>query len=129
MESSKARLLVATARVARRGAYANHSKFRVGEALLTSRSKVYRGCNIENTSYGLTACTERVIFFNAIATGERHFAAIAVVSEGAVTPCGTCRQVMAEFAPTLNILVADAQHRRTTRIFSLDELLPSRFSL
>lgn len=129
MDSRKIRLLLAEARAARQNAFARYSKFRVGAALLTGSGKVYRGCNVENASYGLTVCAERVAFFNAIAAGERRFAAIAVVSEGAVTPCGACRQVMAEFAPTLNFLVADTQRRRTTRTFSLDELLPSRFSL
>jgi cytidine deaminase len=129
MESQKLRLLLTEARAARRKAFACYSKFRVGAALLTAGGKVYRGCNIENASYGLTICAERVAFFNAIAAGERRFVAIAVVSDGAATPCGACRQVMAEFAPKLRILVADAKRRGTTRSFSLDELLPSRFSL
>lgn len=81
MESQKIRLLLAEARAARQNAFARYSKFRVGAALLTGSGKVYRGCNVENASYGLTVCAERVAFFNAIAAGERRFAAIAVVSE------------------------------------------------
>ncbi|MBI5683985.1 MAG: cytidine deaminase [Verrucomicrobia bacterium] len=129
MVSSEERLLVAAARVARRGVYAPYSKFRVGAALLASSGKVYHGSNVENASYGLTVCAERVAFFNAVSAGERRFVAIAVVSDGAATPCGACRQVMAEFAPKLRILVAEAKRRGPVRTFLLDELLPSRFSL
>lgn len=115
--------------MARRGVYAPYSKFRVGAALLASSGKVYHGSNVENASYGLTVCAERVAFFNAVSAGERRFVAIAVVSDGAATPCGACRQVMAEFAPKLRILVAEAKRRGPVRTFLLDELLPSRFSL
>lgn len=129
MVSPNERLLVAAARAARRGAYAPYSKFRVGAALLAAGGRVYHGSNIENASYGLTVCAERVAFFNAISAGERRFTALAVVSDGAATPCGACRQVMAEFAPKLKILVADAKRRGTVKTFLLDELLPSRFAL
>ncbi|MCX6907948.1 MAG: cytidine deaminase [Verrucomicrobia bacterium] len=129
MVSPSERRLVIAARAASRRAYAPYSKFRVGAALLAGSGRIYRGCNIENASYGLTVCAERVAFFNAISAGERRFVAIAVVSNGAATPCGACRQVMAEFAPKLKILVADAKQRGPTRTFLMDELLPSRFSL
>jgi cytidine deaminase len=129
MESQKTRFLVAEARAARRKAFAPYSKFRVGAALLAASGKVYRGCNVENASYGLTVCAERVAFFNAVSAGEKRFIAIAIVSEGAATPCGACRQVMAEFAPKLEILVVDVQRRNLPRLSSLDELLPNRFSL
>ena len=129
MESQKTRLLVAEARAARRKAYAPYSKFRVGAALLTAGGKVYRGCNIENASYGLTVCAERVTFFNAISAGERRFVAIAIASDGAATPCGACRQVMSEFAQNLKVLVADAKRGGLVKTFLLDELLPNRFSL
>jgi cytidine deaminase len=129
MESQKTRFLVAEARAARRKAFAPYSKFRVGAALLAASGKVYRGCNVENASYGLTVCAERVAFFNAVSAGEKRFIAIAIVSEGAATPCGACRQVMAEFAPKLEILVVDVQRHNLPRLSSLDELLPNRFSL
>lgn len=129
MESHDTRRLVAAARAARRKACAPYSKFCVGAALLTANGKVYRGCNIENASYGLTVCAERVAIFNAVSAGERRFVAIAIVSAGAATPCGACRQVMAEFAPNLRILVADAKGRGKVKTFVLDELLPSRFCL
>jgi cytidine deaminase len=123
------RRLIAEARQARRKAYARYSKYRVGAALLAASGRIYRGCNVENASYGLTVCAERVAFLNAVAAGERRFVALAVVTDGAATPCGACRQVMAEFAPKLKVLVADAKKRGSARTFLLDELLPSRFSL
>ena len=123
------RRLIAEARGARRNAYARYSKFRVGAALLTASGRVYRGCNVENASYGLTVCAERVAYFNAVAAGERRFVALAIVSDGAATPCGACRQVMAEFGPELKVLVADAKRRGPVKTFLLNELLPSRFSL
>lgn len=129
MVSSYERRLMTEARAARRYAYARYSKFRVGAALLAASGRIYRGCNIENASYGLTVCAERVALFKAVAAGERRLVALAVVSKGAATPCGACRQVMAEFAPKLKILVADARRRGPARTFLLNELLPSRFSL
>ncbi|MFA7005224.1 MAG: cytidine deaminase [Verrucomicrobiia bacterium] len=129
MESQKTRRLVAEARAARCKAYAPCSKFRVGAALLAANGKVYRGCNIENASYGLTVCAERIAFFNAVSAGERRFVAIAIASDGAATPCGACRQVMAEFAPNLKILVTNAKRHGSVKMFLLDELLPNRFSL
>jgi len=129
MVSPSEHCLLTAARAASRRAYAPYSKFRVGAALLAASGKVYRDCNIENASYGLTVCAERVAFFNALTAGERRFVAIAVVSDGAATPCGACRQVMAEFAPKLKILVADAKRRGPVKTFLMDELLPSRFSL
>ena len=129
MVSPTERRLIAEARAARCSAYARYSKFRVGAALLAASGRVYRGCNVENASYGLTVCAERVAFFNAVAADERRFVTLAVVSNGAATPCGACRQVMAEFAPQLKILVADARRRGPVKTFLLNELLPSRFSL
>lgn len=129
MVSSTERRLIAAARAARRNACARYSKFRVGAGLLTASGRIYRGCNIENASYGLTVCAERVAIFNAVAAGERRFVALAVVSNGAATPCGACRQVMAEFAPNLKILVVDAKRRGPAKTFLLNELLPNRFLL
>lgn len=129
MVSPSERRLLTAARAASRRAYAPFSKFRVGAALLAASGRVYRGCNIENASYGLTVCAERVAFFNAVAAGENRFITIAIVSNGAATPCGACRQVMAEFASKLRILVADPKRRSLVKTFLLDELLPSRFSL
>ena len=124
------RRLVAAARAARRRAYAPYSRFRVGAALLAADGEVYTGANVENASYGLTICAERAAICRAIAAGARRFRAIAVVAPGrAVTPCGACRQVLAEFGD-LDVLVADGRRRRgaITR-FRLQELLPRSFRL
>jgi len=121
--------LVALAAQARRHAYAPYSHFAVGAALLAQSGRVYSGTNVENASYGLAVCAERVAVWKAVAAGERAFTAIAVVTENGVSPCGACRQVLAEFAGdprTLRLIVADAQgHRRT---FTLAELLPEAFT-
>jgi len=121
--------LVALAAQARRHAYAPYSHFAVGAALLAQSGRVYTGANVENASYGLAVCAERVAVWQAVAAGERDFTAIAVVTENGVSPCGACRQVLAEFAGdprTLRLIVADAQGRRRT--FTLAELLPEAFT-
>ena len=83
-------------------AYVPYSKFKVGAALLTKEGKVIRGANIENASYGLTNCAERTAIFKAVSENERSFSAIAVVADtdGPVSPCGACRQVLSEFCDT-----------------------------
>ncbi|MBM4467748.1 MAG: cytidine deaminase [Chloroflexi bacterium] len=121
--------LVALAAQARRHAYAPYSHFAVGAALLAQSGRVYTGANVENASYGLAVCAERVAVWQAVAAGERAFTAIAVVTENGVSPCGACRQVLAEFASdprTLRLIVADTQGRRRT--YTLAELLPEAFT-
>lgn len=113
--------LIALAAEARRKAYAPYSQYAVGAALLTASGKVYTGCNVENASYGLSVCAERTAAFKAVCDGEREFTAIAVVTENAGTPCGACRQVLAEFGPEMRVLVADASG--DYRVYSLPELL------
>ena len=92
--------LVEKAIEARSTAYVPYSKFQVGAAIITSNDQVYLGCNIENASYGLTNCAERTAIFKAVSEGDNEIKAIAVVAdtEGPVSPCGACRQVIAEFA-------------------------------
>lgn len=122
--------LIEAAGAARRRAYAPYSRFLVGAALLGKDGKVYVGCNVENASFGLTICAERVAVANAVAQGCREFAALAVVTEGEdgpSTPCGACRQVLAEFAPQMTVICADERGLR--RLFALDDLLPDRFDL
>jgi cytidine deaminase len=86
---------------------------------------IYTGCNVENASYGLSVCAERNAVFHAVAQGARAFTAIAVVTENGVTPCGACRQVLAEFNPQMTVIVTDAAGNRC--IYPLTELLPDAF--
>lgn len=119
--------LVAEAVAARRRAYCPYSRFPVGAAILTKGGHVYRGCNVENVSSGLTMCAERVAAFAAVCSGETDWQALAVVTEDGSMPCGACLQVLAEFAgPDLSILVAHADGRYRT--WKLGELLPHPFA-
>jgi cytidine deaminase len=114
--------LIAVAWEARDKAYAPYSNFQVGAALLASDGRVYPGCNVENISYGLTNCAERVAIGAAVAAGVRSFEKVVVVADTAqpISPCGACRQVLAEFGVKTVILA-----NRTERLeFSLEELLP-----
>ena len=116
--------LVRTALAARKNAYAPYSKFCVGAALRTQSGRVYSGVNIENVSLGLTICAERVCVGAAVAAGETNFEAIAVVADSKVpvVPCGACRQVLAEFNPTLKVVSATIAGEATE--FQLEDLLP-----
>lgn len=119
--------LVAAAVEARGRAYAPYSGFPVGAALLSKGGRVFTGCNVENASYGLTVCAERVALFNAVSAGVREFAAIAVAcGEAPCAPCGACRQVLYEFAPDLTVLLADGEGRRWETM-PLSALLPKGF--
>jgi cytidine deaminase len=114
--------LVEAAWRVRQLAYAPYSNFQVGAALLAADGRIFVGCNVENLSYGLTNCAERVAVGAAVAAGMREFVAVAVVADTAVpiSPCGACRQVLAEFGVE-RILLAN----RTERLeFTLDDLLP-----
>lgn len=120
--------LIAEARAARERAIAPYSGFRVGAALETRSGRVISGCNIENASFGLTVCAERVALLTALAAGEREFARIVVVSqsESPATPCGPCRQLLWEYCGDIPVLLTSisGQERR----FLLSELLPHPFS-
>ena len=121
--------LIERAMEARERAYAPYSRFRVGAAVLTGGGNCYTGCNVENTSYGLTCCAERVAVFGGVAAGEREFVAIALVgdTEECLTPCGACRQVLVEFNPEMLVIMADRAGRYRTRLAR--ELLPGAFTL
>ena len=116
--------LVETAIAARSEAHAPYSNFAVGAALECADGTVFTGCNVENLSFGLTMCAERVAIGAAVAGGHRVFRCIAVVADTNVpiSPCGACRQVMAEFHPSLKILSFTLNGK--TEEFSLDQLLP-----
>ena len=125
MSIDQSALLNAAAEVAKQ-AYSPYSKFRVGAAVQTASGKIFTGCNVENASYGLTICAERVAIFNAISEGGRAFEAIAVSSEGGVYPCGACLQVMFEFAPDLRVILGDAKGIKSDQL-CLKDLLPKAF--
>ena len=121
--------LIAAARAAQRKAYAPYSKFRVGAALLTASGKIFTGVNVENASYGLTICAERVAITKAVSEGHHKFRALAVVAPRTrVTPCGACRQVLAEFGDCV-VLCADSRNTKRVRLHLLSELLPHAFNL
>lgn len=118
--------LVAAAARAREAAYAPYSHFRVGAAVRTASGAVYTGANIENASYGLSHCAERVAIHKAVSEGHRRLEVVAVVADGTspAMPCGACRQVMAEFG-VRRVIVATPAGRRRVRTFK--QLLPEPF--
>lgn len=120
--------LLSTAEEARKTAYAPYSRYQVGAALMTTGGRLFTGVNIENASYGLTICAERVAVFSAVAAGERRFEALAITSSGRheVTPCGACLQVLAEFAPDIKVITSDGSGRFNEYV--LKDLLPRAFS-
>lgn len=116
--------LIGAAKEARLRAYAPYSNFQVGAALECSDGTVFTGCNVENISYGLTICAERVALASAVAAGHRSFRRIAVVADTTqpISPCGACRQVMAEFCDDLTVV--SANYRGEVFRAALSELLP-----
>ena len=119
--------LIEIARQYRENAYTPYSHFKVGAAVLAASGKVYGGCNIENSSYGLTNCAERTAIFKAVSEGEREFAALAVIADtdGPCSPCGACRQVIADFRIPRIIM---ANLKGDMKTMTLGELLPFAFS-
>jgi cytidine deaminase len=118
--------LITLAQEARRRAYVPYSNYPVGAALVTPSGKFFTGCNVENAAYPTSLCAERVAVFKAVSEGERKFAAIAVVTSNGGTPCGSCRQVLAEFGLDTVVLIADADGtlRQETTVAGL---LPGAF--
>ncbi len=120
--------LHAAALAVRSRAYAPYSKFQVGAAILTASGEIFAGCNVENASYGLTICAERVAIGSAVAAGHKEIVAVAVVSSGGHSPCGACRQVLSEFGPAMEVILIDADDPTRTRTTTLTALLPEQFS-
>jgi len=118
--------LVETAVQARQWAYAPYSKYTVGAALLTASGKIYEGVNIENAAYPVTICAERVAVFKAVSEGERDFKAIVVATENGGSPCGSCRQVLAEFGVETVVLLVNAAGQLVQET-SVEKLLPGAF--
>ncbi len=119
--------LIQAADSARQWAYAPYSKYAVGAALLTASGLIYDGVNVENSAYPTTMCAERVAVFKAISEGEREFTAIAVVTENGGTPCGSCRQVLAEFGLDTIVLIADGTGKVVLET-TVAGLLPAAFT-
>lgn len=121
--------LIDEAIAASKQAHVPYSHFHVGAALLTTDGKIYRGCNIENASYGLTNCAERTAIFKAVSEGDKQFSAIAVVgdTDGPISPCGACRQVLAEFCDDHTQIIL-ANLKGDFVITNINEILPGYFS-
>ena len=119
--------LITAARQARRHARATFSGFKVGAAIETAGGTIVTGCNVENATYGLTICAERVAIFKAISDGHRKFRRIAIVTppDAPTPPCGACRQILWEFAGDIEVILANL--RRETARHQLSELLPLPF--
>lgn len=124
----KREALINIAKEARENAYVPYSEFKVGAALLTKDGKIFKGANIENASYGLTMCAERTAIFKAISEGVYNFQSIAVIAdtEGPVSPCGACRQVMVEFFES-DAIVYLANLKGDITEFTVNNLLPGAF--
>jgi len=121
--------LIETATDARLQSVAPFSRFLVGAAVRTENGKVYTGCNVESASYGLTVCAERVAIWKALSEGERQFTELAVVAdtESLTPPCGTCRQIIWEFAKHATVVLANLRGQRET--VSVKDLLPRAFDV
>lgn len=120
-------VLISAARQVRENAHAPYSNFRVGSALRATSGRIFSGCNVENSTYGLTVCAERVAIFKAISEGERGFDAISVVTdtETMTPPCGACRQLIWEFCGDVPVIMANL--RGKVEVLQMRELFPKPF--
>jgi len=119
--------LIEAARAARANAHAPYSEFFVGSALETEDGAIFSGCNVENASYGLTICAERIAVGKAVAAGHRKFRRVVVMAESKASPCGACRQVLSEFGDLEIVMVTP--DGTVTHSRRLEELLPDQFKL
>ncbi len=128
LTKSEVNRLIDAARLAREQAYAPYSNFPVGAAVLINDSEIYSGCNVENISYGLSNCAERTALFKAVSEGNRQIRAVAIFADTDrfCSPCGACRQVIAEFGR--DVFVIQANNRGEYIINTIDELLPGGFT-
>ena len=110
----------------RQHAYTPYSKYKVGASILTKDGKIFSGCNVENSAYGVTLCAERTALVKAVSEGHQQFTAIVVATENRATPCGCCRQVLAEFNPNIAIIAVDL--KKNSIEYSLSQLLPHCFN-
>ena len=121
--------LIAAARMVREHAHAPYSNFRVGAAVRAKSGRIFTGCNVENSTYGLTLCAERVAIFKAISEGERGFNAVAVVTDtdSLTPPCGACRQILWEFCGDVELVLVNLSGK--TETWHLKELFPKPFDV
>jgi len=128
MVTEEDRALIAAAEATKNHAHAPFSRYPVGAAVRTSSGHTFTGCNVENASFSLTCCAERVAVFKAVSEGKREIVACAIVTDeaGPIPPCGACRQVLHEFGPEMRIVLGDGAGN--VRIMTLSELLPEGFS-
>jgi cytidine deaminase len=129
VDQIQSKQLINLARFAKTRAYAPYSNFHVGSALLAVNKQIFLGCNIENSSYGETICAEKVAITKAISNGIKNFLAIAIVAkENKISwPCGSCRQVLLEFSPSILILACTIDGKIKTK--KLNELIPYAFNI
>ena len=128
LEPSIVNRLDSRAQQARQNAYAPFSKYKVGAAVLATSGNVFAACNVENASFGLSLCAERNAITKAVSEGETTFVAIVVITADGGTPCGACRQVLAEFCgPEFLVGIHSADNPDSNRFFRLGELLPEAF--
>ncbi|MBI5181542.1 MAG: cytidine deaminase [Nitrospirae bacterium] len=129
MDDKQIRLLIDKAMAALQNAVCDFSRFKVGAAILSKDGRVFKGCNIENNSLTMVICAERVALYKALSEGCKEFAAIAVFAEGQdfCPPCGSCRQLLYEFAPHLKVIMAN--NKKDYIIKRIDELLPLAFKI
>ncbi len=126
LTNKEKKLLIDLANEARRQAYVPYSNYRVGSALRTKTGKVYTGVNVENAAYPTTMCAERIAIFKAVSDGELEFEVISVVTDNGGSPCGSCRQVLAEFGLDTIVLIANGKGELIKET-TVGELLPEAF--
>jgi len=126
LSEEKKNELIRIANEVRKWAYVPYSNYPVGAALLTASGRIYDGVNVENAAYPVTMCAERTAIFKAVSQGEKDFSAIAVVTRDGGMPCGSCRQVMAEFSLDMDVIVADENGEIKSEM-KLSDLLPGAF--
>ncbi|MFH1784525.1 MAG: cytidine deaminase [bacterium] len=119
--------LISEAKKARSNSYSPYSRFKVGAAVVTKKGNIYIGANIENASYGMSLCAEKVAIARAVSEGDSDITAIAVVCDKLSSPCGACRQVIAEFGKNIKVIMADTKGR--TKMNTISKLLPDAFML
>lgn len=129
MTDSNYSQLINAALEARAKAYSPYSNFPVGAALIAKDGTVFTGCNVENSSFGLCICAERSAICNAVSQGHQEFEAIAVAATPIASPCGACRQFLAEFGVDIQIIGVDALDTTNMKVWTLSELIPENFKI